>query len=473
MAWPQIKKLRWRLTLWYGSTFAIVLLVHIGLATFLHYRQLLQQFNHAEIQELKTAEGLLYQTADGQVRIRDDYFNHPQLRLSLDRLLQVMRPDGAILYQNHRLHGTPLGGAPLAREGVNSYRHTMVRLSDGRIVIMVSHVHVMNGMPVLIRLGYDMEPLYASVARFIFWLLLLAPFSILVTGYAVYRATSGALRPLSLMTQRARQINAEKLNQRLPVIDAEDDLGQLSIEFNQLLARLDDAFTQLKRFTSDASHELRTPLASLRSIGEVGLQTKKTGQEYRDIVASMLEEVSRLTSLVDSLLVIARSDSGMIHPEKSVVSYLAMMQEVQELVGILAEEKQQSIEIAGDASLRICVDRGLLRQVLINVLENAIKYSPAGTRIRIDLQRLPEDVVELCVHDQGPGIPEEEKTRIFDRFRRIDDGRSRERGGAGLGLSIAKWATEINGGTIGVRDEPEQGSCFYVAFPEVITAKNV
>lgn len=461
----RIKKLRWRLTFWYGTTFSIVLLMHIGVASFLHYRQLFQQSYHAEVQELKTAEGLIYEDTKGQVLFKEDYFNHPQLRFSLDRMLQIMRPDGTILFQNQRLNGVALGGHPAEREGVNSYRHSLIRLADGRRVLMVSHVHILNGAPILIRLGYDMDPLYTSLTRFVFWLMLLAPVSIVITGLTIYRVTQGALRPLSMLTHRARQINAEHLNERLPVFDTDDDLSQLSTEFNHVLENLDNAFGQLKRFTSDASHELRTPLASLRSIGEVSLQSAKSPLEYRETIASMLEEVARLTSLVDSLLVIARSDSGMIHPDKCTFAAMDVMHEVHDLVGILAEEKQQRVTLSGDAHLQLYADRGLLRQALINVLENAIKYAPTETEILFEVHTFGKRSIEVCVHDQGPGIPDEEKTRIFDRFTRIDDGRSRERGGTGLGLSIAKWATEINGGRIGVRDEPERGSCFFMLFP--------
>lgn len=461
----RIKKLRWRLTFWYGTTFSIVLLVHIGVAALLHYRQLFRQLYHAEVQELKTAEGLIHQDANGRVTLADDYFNHPQVRFSLDRMLQIMRPDGTILFQNQRLNGTALGGHPAIGEGVNNYNHALIQLTDGRRVLMVSHVHILNGIPILIRFAYEMDPLYANLARFIFWLMLLAPASILITGITIYRVTQSALRPLSMLTLRARQINAERLNERLPVFDADDDLGQLSTEFNRVLENLDNAFGQLKRFTSDASHELRTPLASLRSIGEVGLQSQKSNLEYREVIASMLEEVSRLTSLVDSLLVIARSDSGMIQPNKSSFFVADVVQEIHDLVGILAEEKQQQLSLSLERNLQLYADRALLRQALINILENAIKYSPENTVILFETHFLKENRVEICVHDQGPGIPSDEKTRIFDRFARIDDGRSRERGGTGLGLSIAKWATEINGGEIGVRDETPRGSCFYLVFP--------
>lgn len=457
--------LRWRLTVWYGTAFAVLLLLHIGVATAVHYRQLWRQAYHAEIQDLKTAEGLLYLAPDGRLEMRENYFNHPETRFSLDRMLEVIAPDGAILYRNSKLNDARIGAAPLPGEGVQSYNEQNARLSDGRRVLTVSHVHWIDGRPVILRLAYDAGPLYSNVAKFLAVLLLLLPITVLVAGVVIYRVTGSALSPLSAMVRRAEQITAERLNERLPVRDPNDDLGHVAIVFNGLLQRLDDSFSQLKRFTSDASHELRTPLASLRSIGEVSLQSNKSDEEYRDVIASMLEEVARLTHLVDSLLVIARSDSGQVTPHIEAFSCIRLVREVVDLVGILAEDKGQGITIDGSEELHVSADRGMLRQAIVNVLENAIKYSPRNSTIRVDLKSNGAGAAEILIRDQGPGIPEEERTRIFHRFRRIDDGRSRERGGVGLGLSIAKWAVESNGGSIGVLPASGGGSCFYIRIP--------
>jgi signal transduction histidine kinase len=232
-----------------------------------------------------------------------------------------------------------------------------------------------------------------------------------------------------------------------------------------LLQRLEDSFTQLRRVTSDASHELRTPLASLRSIGEVSLQNNHSAAEYRDVVASMLEEVRRLTHLVDTLLVIARADSGQISLNLSVFSCLDLVQEVTDLVGILAEDKQQTICVSGSTELTICADRGILRQAVLNLVDNAIKYSPRESEIFIELRRLSIDMGEIVIIDRGPGITAAEQALVFDRFYRTDEGRSRESGGTGLGLSIAKWAVEVHAGSIGVLPGSVGGSCFYVRLP--------
>jgi heavy metal sensor kinase len=458
--------LRLRLTLWFGSAFALLLLLHIGVATYVHYRQLVSQVFHAEIQDLETVEGLLYQGPNGQILLNEKYFNRPQLRLRLDRLLEVLSPEGEVLYRGDRLNGLNLGGTPLPDEGKgDDYNERTIRLDDGRDVLVISHFHLLNGRPILLRVGYDEAPLRANVVRFLLLLLALAPVTIIVAVLVVFRITERALSPLSTMVRRAERITAEKLNERLPVHNEADDLGNAAKVFNELLQRLEDSFRQLKRFTSDASHELRTPLASLRSIGEVSLRNSHTNDEYRDVIASMLEEVRRLTRLVESLLVISRADSGQIALQLATVPLVNLIEEVQDLVGILAEDKHQTLRVQGDPQLSIEADRSILRHAIVNLIDNAIKYSPEGGEIVIDVHEASNAAVEITFTDHGTGIPADERDLIFDRFYRADEGRSREKGGTGLGLSIAKWAVEVHKGKIGVDPDFKQGSRFYIRLP--------
>jgi heavy metal sensor kinase len=457
--------LRLRLTLWYGMAFSILLLLHIGVATYVHYRQLIAQAFHSANEETETVEGLLYWTSDGSVSLNEDYFNHPEIRFRLDRLLEVLAPDGTMLYRNTRLHGTELGGPPIQGEGITSYNERTLKLSDGRTVLVVSHYHLLNGRPIIMRLAFDEAPLRANIMRFFSVLLLLAPITVMVAVAVVYRVTSGALSPLSTMVRRAEWITAERLSERLPVHDPSDDLGHAARVFNGLLQRLDDSFSQLKRFTSDASHELRTPLASLRSIGEVSLQKGHSNDEYREVIASMLEEVRRLTHLVDSLLVISRADSGQMTLHLSSFACMDLIQEVVGVVGILAEDKHQTIRMIGDSEISVRADRGILRQAILNLVDNAIKYSPEDSEILIEVRKISDALAEVSIADQGAGVPINEQSRIFDRFYRTDQGRSRGQGGTGLGLSIAKWAVEVHSGSIGVRPGEAGGCCFFVRLP--------
>ena len=216
--------------------------------------------------------------------------------------------------------------------------------------------------------------------QFVSLLLLAVPPALLFAGFAGYRMAFKVLHPLKNMALHAETITASHLDQRLPVENPNDELGHMARVLNELLGRLQDSFDNLKRFTADASHELRTPLASIRSVGEVGLQRLHTPEEYRDTIGSMLEEVTRLTEMVDGLLSISRADAGQIALHRTNFKPLDLAREVVALLGLLAEEKGQHILLAGEPDLLVHADRMLLQRGLANIFENAIKHSPVGTR---------------------------------------------------------------------------------------------
>jgi signal transduction histidine kinase len=186
---------------------------------------------------------------------------------------------------------------------------------------------------------------------------------------------------------------------------------------------------------------------------------------YRDTIGSMLEETNRLTQLVDSLLTMARADAGRIQLHRAEVNLLEVASETAGLLEVLAEEKQQTIQVDGNRSITLIADRTILRQALINLVHNAVKYSPADGEIRIHIRETDQDAI-VEVQDSGPGIPPEDRARIFERFYRVDKSRTRAAGGAGLGLSIAQWAVSTHGGTIEVECEPHPGSIFRICLPK-------
>lgn len=457
--------LRWRLTVWYGSVFALLLLVYVSVASVLHYYQLKAHAFHDEIEDIEAAEGLLYEAADGTVHFNEQYFNQPEMPFRLERLLEIFDEDGQVLARNARLGTRSIDGPLLPDEGRKSYNERFGWLSDGRRVFVISHIHRVQKRVVILRMAYEAEPVFASLRSFVLSLLALVPAAILIAGFFVYRITQSALAPLSSMVHRAKVITAAQLNERLPVGDQEDELAATARAFNDLLARLEASFAQLRRFTADASHELRTPLSSLRSMGEVCLQKRRSAEEYRDTIGSMLEEVRRLTQLVESLLQIARADSGQIALQFEVAELGAVLDEAVAVVEILAEEKQQAIEVHCAAELWARIDRGILRQVLVNIIDNAIKYSPAGASIRVRAAAEGERTATICIADQGPGIARADQARIFDRFYRTDEGRSTGAGGYGLGLAIAKWGVDVHQGSIELDPASTEGACFCIRLP--------
>jgi heavy metal sensor kinase len=456
---------RTRLTLWYVGMLATLLLLFGAGTSVLLFWQLRAQLGHYAVQDVETVEGLLFFTPDGRLRMHQDYHNHPESRRVLERLLEVRAPDGTVLYRNDRLGNRALGGAPFPGEGVGGYSVRSARLSDGVRVRLVSRRHTLDGRPIVIRLAYDEAPLWGRIEELWTSALLLLPLALAATGYAGFVMAGRALAPLAEMTRRAAEITEQKLDERLPVENPEDEIGQLARVFNNTLGRLERAFAQLRRFTADASHELRTPLASIRSVGEVGLQREISPAEYRDVIGSMLEEVNRLTRLVDHLLTLSRADAGTVEFHRSVFPVRELAGEALALLQVLVEEKSQQVSLHGGEDILAEGDRLFLRQALVNILHNAVQYSPAGARIAVTIRRDGAGRTVLQISDNGPGIPAEHARHIFERFYRVDQSRNRARGGAGLGLAIARWAVEAHGGTISLESQPGEGSTFQILLP--------
>jgi heavy metal sensor kinase len=444
---------------------AAVLAFSWGLTMFLLYWQSIGQMDRYAIQDAETVEGLLFVVPGGSIGLHEDYHNHPESKLVLERLLEVRSEDGSILYKNDRLGDRALGGEIQPGEGVGGYSPRTERLSDGTVVRIVSRRHILQGKPILLRVGYSEESLRGFLERLLGATLLALPVILAAAGFAGYGLARRALSPLEQMARRAGEITPSSLAERLPIRNTGDELDQLAKVINSMLARLDLSFEQLRRFTSDASHELRTPLASIRSVGEVGLQTDGTREHYREVVGSMLEEVNRLTRLVDSLLTMSRADAGQLQLHPSVFPVMDLARESSQLFEVLLEEKNQCLTITGDECVRVEGDRLFLRQALVNLLHNAIKFSPIGGAITIRVGAEEPSRVVVEISDNGPGIPPEHAARVFDRFYRADKSRWRESGGAGLGLSIAKWAVEAHGGVIGLNSVPNQGCTFRISWP--------
>jgi heavy metal sensor kinase len=460
---------RTRLTLWYVLVLASVLVISWGVTASFLFLQMRSQLDHYAVQDIETVEGLLYFDTSGRLILREDYHNHPESKQVLERLVEIRSSSGSVLYRNERLGSQTLGGDPIPGEGEGGYSIRSARLSSGTIVRMASRRHTLNGRPILIRLGYSEEPIWTRFYELAVASVLALPVVLALAGLGGYMLAKRALAPLSEMAWRAEQITSERLQERLPSAEVDDELGHLARVFNSLLARLEQSFEQLRRFTSDASHELRTPLTSIRSVGEVALQRDGSREDYRDTIGSMLEEVNRLTALVDSLLTISRADAGRIQLHPTVFSAMDLAREAAGLLEVMVEEKGQRIKVEGDERVDMKGDRVFLRQALVNILHNAVKYSPVGATISVAVQYEPGGSIRLSVIDNGPGIAPEHAAKIFDRFYRVDESRSREAGGAGLGLAIAQWAVRVHGGDVRLLTAQGEGCAFQIYLPPVAT----
>ena len=444
--------IRARLTVWYVGVLAVLLLVYAVIVFVFQYATLTNQIFHDEVQDVVTVEGLLYFDAHGALQLRQDYYSRPQSHLLLDRMMEVRDADGNTLYRSATLHGLPLGGPNQPNEGDATFNQRILRLGDGRHVFVISHIHGMNGRMLLIRLGYSLVPLRDRMFQFLLLLLVALPVVLAIAAFAGQSIAKRALLPLEQMAERAASITAHNLHDRLIVQNADDELGQMATVFNRLLERLEQSFQQLQRFTADAAHELRTPLASLRAVGEVALQEEEDGATYREALSSILEETSRLNETVDSLLLLARAETTTGPDNATLFGIGELMAELLNVLGVLLEERQINVLQKGETAARVKVraERGLLRVALLNVLHNALKFSPAQSTLTISYELLTSqpNKIQLTVEDQGPGIAPGEHERIFERFFRGKYQPQQTAGGAGLGLAISRLILQRAGGSI-------------------------
>ncbi len=285
----------------------------------------------------------------------------------------------------------------------------------------------------------------------------------LVFLFIGYVLAGWALAPVRETIELARRFSSQPGGKQIAVTNPHDEIGELEIFLNELLRRLEGSFVELDRLAADVSHELRTPLTAMRSVGEVALRERNPAVLY-DAVGSMLEEVRRMNQLIDRLLLLTRGDSDQwpVRPKAGPVRHVLM--EVSETLGMVATDKQQPLQIDCAENLSAIFDPALLRLALMNLTQNAIRYSPPGKPIH--LHALAEaGMVVVEVADEGPGIAPEHQHKIFQRFYRVDEARSRAEGGVGLGLAIVKWAVERTGGTVELKSEIGRGSVFRLRLP--------
>lgn len=290
------------------------------------------------------------------------------------------------------------------------------------------------------------------------------PLILLLASLGGYFLARKSLAPIALMNEQTRRISAENLSSQLDVSNPRDEVGRLATTINALLRRLDAAFKEQQRFVADASHELRTPLAVLRGETEVALEQERALSEYKESLALVKDEAERLSRIVESLFILARAPIESSSLIKESVRLNEVVSECSRAARVLATRKGLRLDAEGPLpEVSIHGDDELLKRLLLNLLDNAVKYTPAGGEIRIRLEQ--NGTARITVADTGIGIPAEDQPRIFDRFYRVDKARSRAQGGAGLGLSIAQWIAEAHGGTLSVNSVVGRGSTFVVELP--------
>lgn len=309
----------------------------------------------------------------------------------------------------------------------------------------------------------SLTPLLGELAADRFILLAAVPAIVLIAAAAAWFLTRRSLAPVLAMSRQAQRIGTQNTDERLPVANARDELGLLAATFNGLLSRLAAALEGQRRFMADASHELRTPISVVRTTAAVNLaRTGRTEEEYRGALEIIESQSRRLSRMVEDMLNLARADSGSFTVRMRPFHLDEVLLETAQAAAVLAKEKEIRVEIGDLTEAPFSGDEDLLRQMVLNLLDNAVKYTPARGRIRVALERLNESWL-IRVEDNGQGIPEEARPHIFDRFYRVEA--QSKSVGAGLGLAIAQWIARLHGGMLELEHSGPDGSTFLATLP--------
>jgi heavy metal sensor kinase len=380
-----------------------------------------------------------------------------------DKFFRLLDPRGATAAPSWGRDSAALRLSPAARDNAARGASTFETLEPpGRAAVRVLTMPVVRRGAVvrLVQVGMDLERTQRALSAFVHTLLFLVPLGVglaVAGGMVIARR---ALRPVDQMSRAARRITAENLTGRIEPPGAADEMDRLAETLNGMLARLDAAFAHLRRFAADAAHELRTPLTVLKGGLEVALRTDRSAAEYRAVLASSLQEVEGLIRLTEDLLLFSRATAGLEGPRVR-LELEPLVIEVAEMAVRLAKPGGVSVRLGVVQPAAVIGDAASLRRAVLNLIENAVRYSDAGGAVELTLTQ-EGGYAQIVVSDRGPGIAPADVDRIFEPFVRLDVGRARYAGGTGLGLAIARSIVAAHGGTLTVDSTPGAGARFTV-----------
>ena len=455
--------IRFRLTVWYAGVLAGILVL-FSIAIYAGMNRFLSRNLHdSVVKDAQEVASIVRENAnegdEGAIgREVGEHFSSE----SNDRAIRVLDQNGTQVY----LSG-PSDLFPAWRGGSDQTYATTFRTPGGpRSVIRTQEVQAENGKKYFVQVAAS-EATNDDILRDLIGVLALALLlatAIAITG-GIFLVRS-SLKPLDNIAVRAQKITSRNLHERMPMLNTGDELEQLSMSLNRMIERLEESFHHISRFSADASHELRTPLTIMRGELETAIQNPSTSPEAQETLGTVLEETVRLSKIVDQLLTMSRLDAGEAFVEVSRFDLAELVKTTVEHMRLLADEKQLSLTVETSDQVEVEGDRSRLQQVVVNLLDNAIKYTPEGGSVTVKVFSEADKAV-LTVTDTGIGISQEAQSHIFERFYRTDKARSRQMGGTGLGLSIVKSIGAAHGGRVSVQSTEGRGSTFRFEIPRL------
>lgn len=459
--------IRVRLTLWYGSALALILIIFATVLYTVLSRGLKDQVDRSLEDAAAAAVRSVEQHRFGPFLLFEDFSqDFPELAV-LDKFFQIFGPTGKVTIQSPNLGNRDIPLSRTALESALAGKTTFesARFQQGAPIRLIS-VPISRGEALIniVQVGTSLQPVEETLNRLLLILLVTMPVALVVALAGGWLLAGQALRPVESITLAARRIAAGDLSQRLAEPVSSDEIGRLAATFNAMIARLDQSFRQVRQFSTDASHELRTPLTVLKGETELALRRPRSAEDYRVVLESGLEEIDRMTRIVDELLFLSRADLGEIKIQSLPVRLDSLLEDIQRQAAILGQQHEVQVALGKLEEAMVLGDELRLRELLLNLVDNAVKYSHKGGTVELSLLR-ESQTARLSVTDRGIGVPQPEQGRIFDRFYRTDAARAHAKAGTGLGLSICKWIVEAHHGRIEVQSTPGHGSTFTVTLP--------
>lgn len=459
--------LRVKLTLYYLALLTAVL-VFFGVAVYTYLaRSLVTIIDDSLAHQARAISVRMTQSDTPESAVEEQ---HGDEVLLAPQILQIIDAQGQIADEPiaAKQHKIPVKPEELTNIPEGGLAFSTVRLPSGeQIRLLTFKTKDANQETFYIRVGQSLSQLQRARRHLSLLLALVAPVALLLGSYGGLLLANQALRPVDRLTRTAKEIGEGDLSKRVPVPPQKDELGRLATTFNRMIERLQAAFERQRQFTSDASHELRTPLAVMRGDIEIALRRDRQPEEYQRVLTSNLEEILRLTRLVEDLLMLARADSNQAMLRAEPMAFDTLVEQTVDYLMPLAEQKSQTMvyEPPAQGPLMINGDGQRLKQMLLNLIDNAIKYTGKGGKITVSTQQEGKEAV-LKISDTGRGIPAEDLPHIFDRFFRHSRNTSDKTViGFGLGLSIVKWIVDSHGGKIEATSKVGEGTTFTVRIP--------
>jgi len=458
--------IKWRLTIWYGAVLSLILIIFAS-GIFIYFKNSLQESIDAKIRSIgEVLSSSMTDTHNTSVFGNfERYLENVLGKKPKGKFIQIMDSSGRIGAKMSDIEGEalPTSFSALERAMRGEVVYETIERTSPRLRMITIPIMENKKVTSVVQVGTSLEDFDETIKKLLLIMIISIPSSICVTIIVGYFMAKKALRPVDQIRRAAVKISSSNLDERIDIVGRRDELGRLAETFNAMIGRLKDAFQRINQFSIDVSHELKTPLTILKGETEVALRKEREKQDYQELLKSNLEEIDRMSCIIDDLLLLSKADTKEIKLNVEDVALRDLIMDVCMDMKVVADKKNVELETSELEDIRLKGDELKLRRMLLNVVENGIKYSHAGGKVSVS-SYANNGYAKIDIMDNGIGISEEDIKYIFDRFYRADRSRKRE-SGSGLGLSISRWIAEAHKGSIEVKSQSSQGSMFTIKLP--------